>query len=421
MPGTIGDYYRHAIEGAKQEIEDTAEDRVLGMDADKWVLYLIQKWGMEPIKLDETRQPEMDEVETERALRGYDIYAGRPARAFHRLTEIRVHIPVHPSDTIDVIWKQKLSPNSFSLTVYPEFEYDESRGTFNILTAADAADIKRGIDKIKSGVRSYNESIENEHPTFQRQIGPLVESRRRRVQVKHKGLDDLAAAVGITLRKKVDPATVVPTAPRVKTKIAPILPPASKAPARPVLERDKFEAILEILNNGCRQFERTPAAFQQLAEEGLRDVLLASLNAVFEGAAGGETFRGVGKVDIHLRISQGEVFVAEIKFWEGPESLRTVIKQLLDRLTWRDSYGVALVLSRNAGFTGVLEAIRDVVGRTEGVVAGSVQATSPNHFIARFAIPSDNARQAYVHVLAYNLFVPDPGKRAVKKGASPGN
>jgi hypothetical protein len=208
---------------------------------------------------------------------------------------------------------------------------------------------------------------------------------------------------------------VIPTAPRVRTKIAPVLPPASKPPTRPILEADKFAAILELLDNGCRQFERTPQAFQQLTEEGLRDVLLSSLNAVFEGAAGGETFQGIGKVDIHLRISQGEVFVAEIKFWDGTESLRTVIGQLRGRLTWRDGYGVALVLSRNAGFTDVLRAVQDNIGSIEGFVQGSLQVRSANQCVARFTIPSDGARRAHIHVLAYNLFVPDPGKRTVKR------
>jgi hypothetical protein len=173
-----------------------------------------------------------------------------------------------------------------------------------------------------------------------------------------------------------------------------------------------------MLNNGCRQFERTPQAFQQLTEEELRDVLLTSLNTVFEGAAGGETFQGIGKVDIHLRITQGEVFIAELKFWDGPESLRFVIEQLRSRLTWRDSYGVALVLSKNAGFEDVLRAVRDTISTTNGFAPGSLQPRSANHFVARFAIPSDASRQANIHVLVFNLFVAEQGKRVVKRRTS---
>ena len=415
MPPTISDYYRQAIEKLKVEIDATPDDRVIGMNPDEWVDYLVNKWGMVPIVLDESRQEGMSEVQSERVQRGYNIYDDSGPGTVRRSTDVRVEVPVVATDTLDTIWHLKLAPNTYSLSSYPEFEYDKHQSCFTLTVQPTADAVKHAISKIKAGVRGYNESIESENRGFQPQVVQAVTTKRNRVQEKHKGLDNLATAVGIPLRKIADPAMVVPTVPRVRTKIAPLLPAASKPPTRPVLEPDKFHAILELLDNGCRQFERTPQSFQQLTEEGLRDVLLSNLNAVFEGAAGGETFQGVGKVDIHLRISQGEVFVAELKFWDGPESLRFVIGQLRGRLTWRESYGVALVLSRNAGFDDVLKAVRDTIGATEGFVPISLQTRRANHFVARFAIPSDVARQANIHVLVFNLFVPDPAKRTVKR------
>jgi hypothetical protein len=329
---------------------------------------------------------------------------------------VRVEVPVVPSDTIDMIWKNKLAPNSFGMNAYPEFGYDARQAVFTLVVQTSSEAIKHAIHKIQSRVREYNQSIDSENQGFRQHVLNAVTSKRNRVLEKHKELDDLATAVGIPIKRIADPAMVVPTPPRVRTKIAPMLPPASKPPTRPVLEADKFTAILDLLNNSCRSFERTPQTFQQLTEEGLRDVLLSNLNAVFEGAAAGETFQGIGKVDIHLRISQGEVFIAELKFWDGPESLRVVIGQLRDRLTWRDSYGVALVLSRNAGFDDVLKSARETIQAVEGFVLGSLQAKSDNHFAARFTIPSADARQATIHVLVFNLYTADAGKRVVKRG-----
>jgi hypothetical protein len=51
----------------------------------------------------------------------------------------------------------------------------------------------------------------------------------------------------------------------------------------------------------------------------------------------------------------------------------------------------------------------------EGFVPGSLLVRSANHVVTGFTIPSDNARQAHIHVLVYNLFVPDPGRRTVKR------
>jgi len=115
MPPTIAEYYRRAVEELKAEIESTKDDRVIGMPEDEWVNYLVAKWGMVAIQLDDSRGPEMVEVETERTLRGYDIYSdGGPGRVI-RSTHVRVEVPVIPSDTIETIWKLKLAPNSFHL------------------------------------------------------------------------------------------------------------------------------------------------------------------------------------------------------------------------------------------------------------------------------------------------------------------
>jgi hypothetical protein len=82
----------------------------------------------------------------------------------------------------------------------------------------------------------HNESLRSESLGFRQQILQAVRSKVARVKEKHKGLDDLAAAVGIRLTKKADPATVIPIAPKVRSKIAPVLPTPSKPPTRPVLD-----------------------------------------------------------------------------------------------------------------------------------------------------------------------------------------
>lgn len=416
MSPTISDYYRAATDALTTEVDSTPDDRVLGTDLDEWVNYLVEKFGMEEITLDDSRSDQMVETEVERTLRRYDIYTDRMPGAVVRTAAIRVEVPVIPSDTLREIWKHNLSPNMLSLaTAYPEFDYDDREGRIHTVVGITPAEVTRELELIKSSIRKYNESIASENPGFRQQVGSIATAKRGRVREKHDTFDDLAAVVGIPLTRKTDVSAVVPTAPKVRAKIAPVMPPASKRRERPILGSTTFAAILDLIDNQCRQFERTPQAFNRLTEEGLRDVVLSSLNAVFEGAAGGETFQGIGKVDIHLRIAQGEVFVSEIKFWGGPASLHEVISQLRGRLTWRDGYGVALVLSRNVGFADVLTAVRDAIPTVEGFVGGAVRERTANHFIAHFTIPSDARRYAEIHVLAYNLHVPDAGRRTVKR------
>jgi len=190
-----------------------------------------------------------------------------------------------------------------------------------------------------------------------------------------------------------------------------LLPPKSKPQERPVLEPDKFDAIVEIIDNQCRQFELTPTVFQGMSEEALRDVMLSSLNGVFGGTADGEAFRVLGKTDIRLRISQGEVFIAELKVWSGPASLAEVVGQLLDRLTWRDAYGVVVVFSKNQDFGAVLVSIAATLPTLPGAAAPSFRKEGANIFVTRFALPSDASKQVEVHVRAYNLHTARPSGR----------
>ena len=416
MIPTISDYYRAAIEALKQEVEATTDADVIGRDHDDWCAYLIDKHGMVPIEIDASRGEQLVEVERERVLRGYDIYSDRMPGSVVKTNDVRIEVPVVSTDTLEVIANQHLATNPFSISFnYPPFEYDHRRGVVYIVAATTPESVAHERDTIYTTIRCYNDNITEENQQFNAQVERIVTAKRERVSTKNKGLDELSVKLGIPLIKKADIATVVPTAVKVRAQIAPLMPATRKAQEVPVLDAERFGAIMELLESQCQQFERTPQAFSELHEEGLRDIVLSSLNAVFEGAAGGETFRGNGKVDIHLQIAQGEVFICEIKFWRGPGSLDEVVAQLMGRLTWRDSYGVGVVFSLNTGFTEVLAAVLRKLSGLPGCVPESLHQMDEHHFVARFAIPSDEARAAEIHILVYNLYLPNPGRRAIKR------
>jgi len=418
MPPTISDYYRHAIDALTKEVDDTPDADVLGWDYDQWRAYLERKWGMETIEYDNSRAEQLVEVQREHVSRGYDIFTDRMPGDVYRTHDVRLEIPVIPSDTLQVISDQHLATNPFSLvSAYPPFDYDHQNGIVSVVVNATEAEIKRGRDNVREAITRYNNNIAEQNRTFVGEVARAVAAKKDRVTSKNRGLDDLAAKVGIRLIKKADVGAVVPTPPKVRPRIAPILPPKRQPQQRPVLDEKTFNAIFELLDNQCRQFERTPQVFNHLQEEGLRDVILSGLNAVFEGAAGGETFRGSGKVDIHLQIAQGEVFVCEIKFWGGAGSLHETVGQLRGRLTWTDSYGVALILSRNVGFSDVLKTVEQTIPQLAGYVQGSIRKVDERHFAARFTVPSDAARTAEIHIVLYNVYAPEPGRRAIKRDA----
>jgi hypothetical protein len=395
IPPSINDYYHAALESARVEVQDTSDARMIGMDPVEWTNYLVAKYGMEPVEAD----PDVPMKMIETSVDGY------PA--------VRVVQAMIWTETLTVIEVRGLagSPGWVGFD-YTEFFEPGYPGTIGLTVPPEQNQIANAKRRIGEYIQALNSAINHQNTTFPGQIRQIVDTKQSRVREKHKKLDDLAAAVGIQLVKRADISTVIPTAVRVRKQIAPLVPPTPREQRRPVLERDKFDGIVELIDNQCRQFERTPTSFQDMGEERLRDVMLGSLNAVFEGAAGGEVFQGLGKTDIHLRITQGEVFIAEIKIWDGPKSLAEVVQQLLERLTWRDAFGVAIVISKNADFGAVLRSIEATLPGLQGVGAGSVRKTSSNTYIGRFSLPSDSSTQVEIHVRAYNLFTSRPAGRA---------
>ncbi|MBJ7287575.1 hypothetical protein [Williamsia sp.] len=107
--------------------------------------------------------------------------------------------------------------------------------------------------------------------------------------------------------------------------------------AEPVLEEAVYRDTLDAVRSWANTIERSPATTRKLDEEGLRDLLLGTLNSYWQGAAGGELFNGEGKTDILIRHEDRNAFIAELKIWRGQKTATDALTQLLGYLVWRDS------------------------------------------------------------------------------------
>jgi hypothetical protein len=91
--------------------------------------------------------------------------------------------------------------------------------------------------------------------------------------------------------------------------------------------------------------------------------------------------------------------------------LTQVIEQLLERLTWRDAFGVAIVLSKaRPDFGEVLRSVQQHIARLPRFVQGSFRKRSANDFTARFVLPSDSSSQAEILVV-YKLYTERRSRR----------
>jgi hypothetical protein len=170
---------------------------------------------------------------------------------------------------------------------------------------------------------------------------------------------DSAVICGLKYNLRVrDDAPRTFEAPTVRRKILPVISttPSLKGELTPILAEDHYQRIISILVLMNQVMERSPKAFARMGEEDIRTHYLVQLNGHYEGNATGETFNLEGKTDISIRVDGTVIFVAELKFWDGPKSLREAIDQLLRYVTWRDTKTALVVFARNKDFTKVVAA-----------------------------------------------------------------
>ncbi len=226
-----------------------------------------------------------------------------------------------------------------------------------------------------------------------------IEKRREKL-LKDQGM---AAALGFPMRKRND-APQTYTAPVNRSKLPIQRPQATTAPYKPepTLDTQEYEHILNVMSNMVLVMERSPKAFSKMGEENLRDHFLVQLNAQYEGQATGETFNYDGKTDILIRVEGRNVFIAECKFWKGPEGLSKTIDQLLGYTSWRDTKTAIVLFNRNKGFSEVLLKIPEVV-KAHPNFKRQLEYRSETGF--RFVLhqPNDKNREVLLTILAFDL------------------
>lgn len=99
--------------------------------------------------------------------------------------------------------------------------------------------------------------------------------------------------------------------------------------------------------------------------------MLVALNATWQGDAVGEAFNAKGHTDILIRRNDSNVFVAELKIWDGPKTVDDAVTQLLGYLGHRDARAALVVFVR--GRADQTAAVRDAfaaVGAHSAVTGG---------------------------------------------------
>lgn len=264
-------------------------------------------------------------------------------------------------------------------------------------------DINGMINRTLRDIEEYLKWIENDAKIFNNSIAPIAESiitRRRELLLKNQHRIE-SLNIPIATRKNVPSTYAVPD---IKRKIVPILPVASSSPysAEPTIGLKEYDHIIKIVHNMARVIECSPSSFVSMKEEDLRQHFLLQLNGQYEGRATGETFNYCGKTDIIIKESNKNLFVAECKFWKGPEKYIETIDQILNYTTWRDTKTAIFVFNKNKDTTSVISKIDEVTPKHPNFKR-KIEWHHESGFRYIFHHNSDKNKELYLTVLIFDV------------------
>jgi hypothetical protein len=391
----------HQRQQVDSEIASIEPNRLLNTNVDDLVSYIVEKYRIDIPVLDEENM-NIDQREAKRDVTGdprrigFHLDPGRPMHVTG--TEVVVEVPFSGDAALF-----KYRPSQFTMSP-PQGEVRGNTLVFRHWSDTPTADkLRAELNQWLQSVKEHLDWQSNSYAGFNDSLTNNARSAITRRRDKLLANQNLVAGLGIALKRRADTMTTY-TAPEVKRKLTPKMPPASSGTFRPepVLEEAEYQHILDVLVSMVKVMERSPKTFQHIDEEALRTHFLVQLNGHYEGQATGETFNYQGKTDILIRSGDRNIFIAECKFWGGPAKMTEAIDQLLGYLSWRDSKAAILVFNRNKNFSNVLSSIPDVVNvhpnfqKDEG-------RRGESGFRYAFRHKDDPAKIVHVTVLAFDI------------------
>lgn len=393
------DVERHQLQELRKAVESMDGDRLLNTSVDDLATYFEQKFQIEvptlltdQIVVDQ-REAKLDVSRDQNRM----IFDG--SRSFHIIgTEIEAEIPFIGEAEVF-----KIQPTTYTISP-PRAEI---RGSVLVLRIVGAdlnvervrTEIDRTVSMIQSHLSTLRTNAAGLTAQLPTQARSSIESRRQKL------LADRNLIGGLGFKMKERPGTQQTfTAPEVRKKISPSLPPASSAPYKPepTLSTTDYEHILGVLQNMVHVMERSPSAFATMDEESIRSHFLVQLNGHYEGQATGETFNYEGKTDILVRSEGRNIFIAECKFWSGPKMLMDTIDQLLSYTSWRDTKVALIIFNRNKDFSRVLTSISETA-KSHLNFKRELPGSTETVFRYCFAHRDDKNKELFLSILAFDV------------------
>jgi len=408
---SISDYYRAIDKQIEEQILRENDDIIIGTATNELVEYYLQDLP-QPIEIDTERDENMDFRKDIRRIPAHQRERGYESEGdlVFEYESIIITIPIIQNSHISKL--KELGTSTMSMSWSPDtlrwssdsvsfvldikgygFKHDDNQVQNNV---------KFQKDRVYEWIGWIRNDVEKENTQIRNRITSFIEVRKQKISEDKERMLALVNKINIPLKKKESEITK-----RIQLDQKPLVTkvrPNPKLPEEYILDTAKVLDVISIIDNQGRQFEKTPHSFQNSEEEDLRNIILIGLNGLFEGKATGETFSTKGKTDIYLNIDQGNILIAECKFWGGKKLYEKTIEQLFGYLTWRNNFGIMISFVKVKDFSKILQGIEEII-KGHSSYKGGFKKLSDTHFVSNHSLAQDEDKHVEVHHLFYNLYL----------------
>jgi len=358
------DSMHNYLENLKQEvssfIDNISKKDILNTNEDEYYEYLISKFKIENILIDEkevyTDEPEEIKIDVSQDPNRDIINRSKPFPVKGSL--IKVHIPykglkelfkVRPSSFVMHTFRADIDTNEVVIS----YEYPSDKLNKESLESQIQGDldfIRKMVDNQESEINHFNEE----------ELPNLVKSLFAKRKNTLSSDENVVSSLSIPMKRK-NTSQLVFLPPKIKRIMELEKPKVKSGSPNPELDFKEYEYIIEIINSMGRALEQCSKTIRDLGEEDLRLLFLIILNTHYENQAGGETFNKEGKTDILIKSKGRNIFIAECKLWEGSQYFIKGIDQLLNYLSWRDTKTSYIIFNKKKNFS-------DIIKKAEGII-----------------------------------------------------
>ena len=352
----VSDFIKEIHEKMNQEILALKDSEILTCDFEQWADYLASKYYIEPIKLFENN---IDKTMSETKVKRYNHWSrvGSYEPEYYMIDGycITFVIPFDGNENL-----LQLQPSTFIMTSFEvasmQRPYNNSCGSFSLEFCYTAQELQGKTDvnefvesRFKHEFESYRKMINYVNTEIDQYNKGIRSNALQLLDIRKKKAADYVAirqSLNIPMKLSTTAPNIVPL-PLKHAVRQPISKPTSKPlPKEYYISDDDYRNIINIIHNACASMEATARTFNKIGEEDIRDFILATLGTHYVNMTTGETFRKVGKTDIHIVFENKAAFIGECKIWHGIKKFEEAIEQMFRYSTWKDTKTALIVFNK---------------------------------------------------------------------------